>query len=196
MPSNSVLERRFERLIWRFRLVSIVPVLLSLMGSVGCFLVGAREILQALNELLFHTSVQAHETALEKSVAQIVGGVDYFVIGIALLIFGYGIYELVISDIDPRHEGELEQHRNLLSVGSLESLKHNLTNVIVVALIVSAFKKMIGFPVENTTEMLTLCTCVALLALSAWLIVRSHSTTQQFEQNNHTPRMRRKKRLN
>ena len=122
MPSNSVLERRFERLIWRFRLVRIVPVLLSLMGSVGCFLVGAREILQALNELLFHTSVQAHETALEKSVAQIVGGVDYFVIGIALLIFGYGIYELVISDIDPRHEGELEQHRNLLSVGSLESL--------------------------------------------------------------------------
>jgi uncharacterized membrane protein YqhA len=31
-----------------------------------------------------------------------VGGVDYFVIGIALLIFGYGIYELVISDLDPR----------------------------------------------------------------------------------------------
>ena len=34
--------RRFERLIWSFRLVSIVPVVLSLMGSVGCFLVGAR----------------------------------------------------------------------------------------------------------------------------------------------------------
>ena len=194
MPSNSVLERRFERLIWRFRLVSIVPVVLSLMGSVGCFLVGAREILQALDELLFHTSATAQEAALEKSVAQIVGGVDYFVIGIALLIFAYGIYELVISDIDPRHEGEREQHRNLLSVGSLESLKHNLTNVIVVALIVSAFKKMIGFPVENTIEMLTLCACVALLALSAWLIVRSHSTTQQFEHGNRRSNMRRKSR--
>ena len=129
------------------------------------------------------------------SVAQIVGGVDYFVIGIALLIFAYGIYELVISDIDPRHEGELEQHRNLLSVGSLESLKHNLTNVIVVALIVSAFKKMIGFEVENTIEMLTLCGCVALLALSAWLIVRSHSTTQKFEHGNHHSKARPQKRL-
>ena len=36
------------------------------------------------------------------TIARIVGGVDYFVIGIALLIFGYGIYELVISDLDPR----------------------------------------------------------------------------------------------
>ena len=60
-----------------------------------------------------------------------VGGVDYFVIGIALLIFGYGIYELVISDLDPRRDGDDEQHTNLLSVSSLESLKHNLTNVIV-----------------------------------------------------------------
>ena len=33
-----------------------------------------------------------------------VGGGDYFVFGIALLIFGYGIYELVISDLDPRLE--------------------------------------------------------------------------------------------
>ena len=40
-----------------------------------------------------------------KTIAQMVGGIDYFVIGIALLFFGYGIYELVISDLDPRLEG-------------------------------------------------------------------------------------------
>ena len=32
-----------------------------------------------------------------KTIAQMVGGVDYFVIGITLLVFGYGIVELVIS---------------------------------------------------------------------------------------------------
>ena len=36
-----------------------------------------------------------------KTIAQMVRGVDYFVIGIALLIFGYGIYELVISGLNP-----------------------------------------------------------------------------------------------
>ena len=175
MPST-LLERRFERLIWRFRLISIVPVLLSLLGSIGCFAIGASEVLAAFWRLLRHpigsSSLQA------KSIAQMVGGVDYFVIGIALLIFGYGIYELVISDLDPRRDGDDEQHTNLLSVSSLESLKHNLTNVIVVALIVSAFKKMIDFEVSNSLELLALCGCVAMLALSAWLIVRSHAVTE------------------
>ena len=70
-----------------------------------------------------------------------VGGVDDFVIGIALLIFGYDIHELVISDLDPRLEGGAEQHTNFLSVNSLKSLKNNLSNVIVVGLIVATSKK-------------------------------------------------------
>ena len=173
MPRSGLIERRFEQLIWRFRMISIVPVVLSLLGSIGCFAVGAMEILRAIVRL----AVDRPEATgiFEQRIAQIVGGVDYFVIGIALLIFGYGIYELVISDLDPRHEAAREQHTSLLSVSSLESLKHNLTNVIVVALIVSAFKKMIGFPVNNDRDLLVLCGCVVMLALSSWLIVRSHS---------------------
>ena len=95
-------------------------------------------------------------------------------IGIALLIFGYGIYELVISGLDPRVQGGKEQHANILSVNSLQSLKNNLSNVIVLGLIVAAFKKTIGFEVNNSADLLALCRSVAILALSAWLIVRSH----------------------
>ncbi len=91
-----------------------------------------------------------------KTIAQIVGGVDYFVIGIALLIFGYGIYELVISDLDQRLEGGEEQDTNILSVISLQILKNNLSNVIVVGLIVAAFKKTIGFEANNATDLLGL----------------------------------------
>ena len=53
--------------------------------------------------------------------------------------------------------------------------------MIVVALIVSAFKKMIDFEVNNSLELLALCGCVAMLALSAWLIVRSHSETESIQ---------------
>ena len=113
-----------------------------------------------------------------KTIAQMVGGVDYFVIGIALLIFGYGIYELVISDLDPRLDGGAEQHTNILSVKSLQSLKNNQSNVIAVRLIVAAFKKTIGFEVNNATDLLALCGSVAIQALSAWLIVRSHGTSR------------------
>ena len=69
-----------------------------------------------------------------KTIAQMVVEVDCFVIGIALLIFGYGIYELVISDLDSGPEGGEEQQTNILSANSLESLKNNLLDVIVVGL--------------------------------------------------------------
>ena len=61
-----------------------------------------------------------------KTIAQMMSGVDYFVIGIALLIFGYGIFELVISDLDPRLEGGAEQHNNIFSMNSLQSLKNTV----------------------------------------------------------------------
>ena len=171
------IERRFERLIWKFRLISIVPVVLSLLGSVGCFVIGAIEVLNAF--LVIVRMPFSAKSFAAKTIAQMVGGVDYFVIGIALLIFGYGIYELVISDLDPRLQGGAEQHTNILSVNSLQSLKNNLSNVIVVGLIVAAFKKTIGFEVKNATDLLALCGSVAMLALSAWLIVRSHGAEEK-----------------
>ena len=94
------IERRLERLIWKYRLISIVPVVLILLGSVGCFVIGANEVFSAFLVIMrlpfFAKSVAA------KTIAQMVSGIGYFVIGIALLIFGYAIFELVISDLDPR----------------------------------------------------------------------------------------------
>ena len=50
--------------------------------------------------------LQGHFTHTNSTllIGKVVGGIDYYLIGIALLIFGYGIYELVISDIDPRQQ--------------------------------------------------------------------------------------------
>ena len=152
-------------------------MVLSLLERVSCFVNGAIEVFNAflvIMRLPFSTKSVAATT-----IAQMVGGIDYFVIGIALLIFGYGIYELVISDLDPRLEGGAEQHTNILSVNSLQSLKNNLSNVIAVGLIVAAFKKTIGFEMNNATDLLALCGSVAMLALSSWSIVRSHVTSHE-----------------
>ena len=67
----------FERLIWKYRLISIVPVELSLLGSVGCFVIGAFEVFNAffvIMRLPFTT-----KSVAAKTIAQMVGGVDYFV---------------------------------------------------------------------------------------------------------------------
>ena len=62
-------------------------------------------------------------------------------------------------DLDPRLEGGEEQHTNILSVNSLRSLKNIISNVIVVGLITAAFKKIIGFEVNNATNLLALWPC-------------------------------------
>ena len=92
------IESNFERWLWRFRLISIIPVLMSLLGSISCFILGTQEELSALHKL-FSGHFDSDKSIL--LLGKVVGGIDYYVIGIALLIFGYGVYELIISDIDP-----------------------------------------------------------------------------------------------
>lgn len=90
--------------------------------------------------------------------------------GIALLIFGYGVYELLISNIEAAHQDGKGDGSGLLDIRSLDDLKEKLVKVIVVALIVAAFKAMLIFPITGTTNLLVFSGSVLLLALSAWLV--------------------------
>ena len=87
-----------------------------------------------------------------------VGGVYYFVSGIALLIFEFGIYELVISGLI--HAWMVTSCSTPTFLGEKPSRpKNNLPNVIVVDLIVAAFQQTIGFEKSNALIFLR---CVAL----------------------------------
>ena len=93
---------------------------MSLLGSISCFILGTQEELSALHKL-FSGHFDSEKSIL--LLGKVVGGIDYYVIGIALLIFGYGVYELIISDIDPRLQDLTDERRNILSINSLEGLK-------------------------------------------------------------------------
>ena len=62
-----------------------------------------------------------------------------------------GIYDLMISDLDPRPEGGEEQHTNIGE--QPPKPENNLSNVIIVGLIVAAFKKTIGLEVNIATDL-------------------------------------------
>ncbi|MEN9539920.1 MAG: hypothetical protein RLZZ459_11 [Cyanobacteriota bacterium] len=176
-PLQSRLEHHFERWLWRFRLIAIVPVVMSLLSSAAAFLSGSKEILYALRLLWGSPPDDSRQVA--KLLGMLVGGVDLYLIGIALLIFGYGVYELLISDIEaarpaPGEESSGSDGSGLLDIRSLDALKEKLVKVIVVALIVAAFKAMLIFPIDNTTNLLVFSGSVLLLALSAWLVAGGH----------------------
>ena len=78
----------------------------------------------------------------------------------------------MVSDIDPRQQDSSDLRRNLLNIVSLDSLKQKLTKVIIVALIVTAFKLMVSFEVKTISELLQYCGGVLMLAFRSWLIGR------------------------
>ena len=79
----------------------------------------------------------------------------------------------MISDIDPRQTDESSLRRNLLNIEDLDGLKQKLTKVIIVALIVTAFKVMVSFEVTSISELIQYCAGVLMLAFSAYLIGRT-----------------------
>lgn len=165
---NKKLELKLESMLWRFRLVAIVPVVMSLTSTLITFAIGTREIFNSLMEFLFHGSA---EDAGKHILAGLVTGIDFYLIGLALLIFGYGIYELLISEIDIyREQAHIENSNGLLDIRNLDELKQKLVKVLIVALIVTAFKSMISMPLKDVQSLLTFSVALALIALSGFLI--------------------------
>jgi len=169
MPGSRLkrLEHRFEKLLWRLRLIAILPVILSLVSGATTFVLGTLEIGNAL----MRTGALSDDSgkALAKLLGSLVTGIDLYLIGIALMIFGYGVYELLISPIDAaRAPGEGGE--GLLDIRDLDQLKEKLVKVLVVALIVSAFKAMLTLPITDGPSLAYFCLSVLLLAISGFLV--------------------------
>ena len=163
-----------ERLIWRVRLIAILPVIMSLVSSLVTFILGTKEIFKSM---LMFAKPDSVKTYLGELLGSIIGGIDFYLIGIALLIFGYGVYELLISPIDPARDQQ-ELGNGLLDIRSLDQLKEKLVKVLVVALIVAAFKAMLTLPIDSPMSLLSFCGSVLLLAISGWLIAPENKSKQ------------------
>ena len=91
-------ENKFEKALWNLRFVVILSVVLSIISSITLFVIGSWDILYAIvyQNPLFNADINNNTDLLFK----IISSIDLFLIGIVLLIFGFGVYELFISEID------------------------------------------------------------------------------------------------
>ena len=159
----------FERFLWKLRLIAILPVIMSLASTGVTFVLGTLEIGKAILGL-GHAVDTVEKGYMAKLLGAVVTGIDLYLIGIALLIFGYGVYELLISPIDHARQGSSRMRSGLLEISSLDQLKEKLVKVLVVALIVSAFQAMLTLPINDGPTLALFCLAVLLLALSGYLV--------------------------
>jgi uncharacterized membrane protein YqhA len=159
-------EQRFERVLWRLRLVAILPVIMSLASTGVTFLLGTIEIGKAI--LGLSNPANPDKAYMARVLGGVVTGIDLYLIGIALLIFGYGVYELLISPIEAARESR--GGSGLLDIRDLDQLKEKLVKVLVVALIVAAFKAMLTLQINDGPSLAFFCLSVLLLAVSGFLV--------------------------
>jgi uncharacterized membrane protein YqhA len=158
------LELFCESLIWNFRFFILIPVVFSLLSSLRLIYIGTMDIWAGLSLALDYKDPEGIMTI--RTVTYIIGGVDYYLIGIVLLIFAFGIYELFISEIEIKHQDD----SSILQSDSLEELKGKLVNVIVVALIVSLFKQMLSIEIGKLSDVIYIAMAILLISISQYLL--------------------------
>ena len=76
----------------------------------------------------------------------------------------------MISDVSPGRTGDENQFKGVLDVKSLDDLKEKLVKVLIVALLVVAFKSMIALPIPDNLSLLYYSLTLLLLTFSAFLL--------------------------
>ena len=130
----------FEKVLWNARYITILAVVLSIVSSFTLLVIGSWEIIEAVifYNPLFDESITSNNDLLFK----IISAIDLFLIGIVLLIFGFGIYELFVSDIDFANS---KFNDSTLKIRDLDQLKNKIIKVIIIVLIVKFFEKVLKY---------------------------------------------------
>jgi uncharacterized membrane protein YqhA len=135
-------------------------VILSIVASITLFVIGSWDILYSViyQNPLLNAEVNNNNDLLFK----IISSIDLFLIGIVLLIFGFGVYELFISEIDFA-KGKFSE--STLKISSLDQLKNKIIKVIIIVLIVKFFEKVLKLTPNFTTPEDVLFFSVSILSI-------------------------------
>ncbi|CAL9127631.1 unnamed protein product, partial [Musa acuminata var. zebrina] len=85
------MEEKIEKVIYRCRFFTFLAVAGSLMGSVICFLKGCTYVIDSFREYFLSGG---------KVILMLIEAIDIYLIGTVMLVFGMGLYELFISNLD------------------------------------------------------------------------------------------------
>ena len=163
-----MLEKLFESSLWSSRFITLSAVIFSIFAAFALFFVASADLYHVLVTTYQYFFAGIHpENFHADIVAEIIGAIDLYLIAVVLLIFGFGIYELFISDIDVAKGSGGDK---VLYVSSLDELKDKIAKVIVMVLVVSFFQRVLHTDYKGAQEMLYFAVSIAALSLGLYLL--------------------------
>ncbi len=167
--------RAFEWLLWNSRFVVVVPVVASVVSGLALFYLATVDVVYLVKHLAPYASsglADGARAALRAStVTHIVEVVDGYLMALVMLIFGLGMYELFVSEIDLAQANKASSR--ILVIESLDDLKGRLAKVIIMILIVRLFEHAVTLEVKTTLDLLYFGGAIALIGLALYLSHRA-----------------------
>ena len=162
VDTQSIFEKVGEKLLWNTRFIVVLGVFCSVLSAVSLFILGSYEIIYAIIKKNPITNSEFKNEDYDM-LSLLITGIDLYLIGVVLLIFGFGIYELFISKIDIAREDEAV---TILEIENLEELKNKIIKVIIMVLIVSFFERILRIADGFTQPIDMLYFALSIFALS------------------------------
>ena len=154
------LERAIEGGLWNSRFIVLLAVVFGIVSAITMFVAGSFDVIHGISSAV---GGNFSEEGNKKLVMHVVGALDIYLIGVVLLIFSFGLYELFISHIDVgRADGEVQ----ILEIESLDDLKNRIIKVVIMVLVVSFFKKVLSMDDAFKTAEHMMYLAISIFAIS------------------------------
>ena len=167
---KGVVERGFERLLWNSRFVVVVAVVGSVAAGFALFYLATIDVVYLVIHLAPYAGDMTEVARAElrsNTVTHVVEVVDGYLLALVMLIFGMGMYELFVSDVDEARASKTSSR--ILVIESLDDLKNRLAKVILMIMIVRLFEHAAKMDLRSTLDMLYFGGAIALVGLALYL---------------------------
>jgi uncharacterized membrane protein YqhA len=184
-----MLEKLFENTLWSSRFIIVSAVIFGIIGAVVLFVVASVDIYQTAKYVITTYANGDHPKLFHEIVmGGIIGAVDLYLIGVVMIIFSFGMYELFISDIDPAKEeakkNRAHRENQLLAIDSLDQLKDKISKVIVMVLVVIFFKKVGMTQFQGALDILYLGLSIAAVSIGLYFLGLVGKKDKKIKENN------------
>ncbi len=126
-------ERVFEAFLWKGRMVILLAVGGLLVGALIVFLVGALEAVSLVlhtTHAVFDQGTRIDSKFYNEVLVKVITLVDILLVGIALVVFGMGTYDLFISRLEPARM-QRDIRTDWFVFDSLDTLKDKLGKLVI-----------------------------------------------------------------
>ena len=163
------MEKMFEGGLWASRFMVIFAVIFGLLGAITLFIVASFDVYDTVKFVISTYINHAHPHNFhEDVVGGIIGAVDLYLIGVVMILFSFGLYELFISDIDAAKGNGKEN--TILAIHSLDQLKDKISKVIVMVLVVGFFQKVGHTEYNGALDMLYFALSITAVAVGLYFL--------------------------